>query len=295
MHAPNRPVVFNASWLAQHLADPENVPFPTLPADHEQRDWVVPLHWGNHWTLGYYNRTTNEFAHLDSLGEPGDARDELAVQRLNYMLGRIYPSRRPTRNSTIRSARQANGYDCGMHVIENARDLAGGRMPGREIDGMQARAQLAQRIMNTAMRIERENDPALAGAEALTRLAGPAQGLPFRYPQDVPGMATDQWKDVPRTSGPGTAVSSPMSKLTSLGAAPSPPASPRGRPRSRLVSASPPPDLGRLRSTFVMPNTPPPTQPPSQLGVMRCSQTPPPGSTRQGSPVVRETPQQSPK
>ena len=298
MHTPNRPVVFNASWLDQHLRDPDNVPFPTLPTDHARRDWIVPLHWGTHWTLGYYNYARDEVAHLDSLGQPGDARDNEAMKRLNYMLQRIYPTRRATRNTTIRSAQQQNGIDCGMYVIENARDLAGGRAPGREIDGMQARAQLAQRVMNTALRIERENNPGLAGAEILNRMRGPERDLPFRYLQGVPGEVTDQRRDASRPNSRASSVSSVTSALSSLGKTPTPPPGlreivgttaaqspgPRGRSRSRPVSGPPSPELGELLRRQARLATPPPSQPASQ-----------PPDPMVCAPEIKETPPPTPK
>jgi len=75
---------------------------------------------GSHWTLLAYIASTNSFVHFDSLGKSDNSNHAKLVAKfvsehiLKKSDGDIIAGECPS---------QKNGYDCGIHVIENAEAL----------------------------------------------------------------------------------------------------------------------------------------------------------------------------
>jgi sentrin-specific protease 8 len=71
---------------------------------------------GSHWSLLVFSRKDNAFVHFDSSGDSNSHQARIFVEQLSSFVS-------PTAqflNMTL-CGRQTNGYDCGMHVISNAR------------------------------------------------------------------------------------------------------------------------------------------------------------------------------
>ena len=110
---------------------------------------LVPRCQGMHWTLGVIRPQDKIYFHLDSLRR-GNGQDMLDFLKKIVMsvLGKEYDESE-WGVGTIRSARQANGHDCGMFTIMNSICIAAGAKP--EYDGSMiphARYTVAKIILN---------------------------------------------------------------------------------------------------------------------------------------------------
>ena len=102
----------------------DDVRLPTAPMN-----LVIPLHWGNHWTVATVDVTIRTIRHMDSLslhdlgGRQGSAIE--AIQRLLRDASNIFGAE-PWTVDTTPSGQQPNDHDCGLWVIENARGMLEG-------------------------------------------------------------------------------------------------------------------------------------------------------------------------
>jgi hypothetical protein len=109
------------------------------------QNMVIPMHWGDHWTVGlvdYENRTIH---HMDSSSNPRRHREGIdAIRQLLAHHQHIFGVEEWTQG-TITSGQQTNTWDCGIWAIENARWLIEGSGPDMQpVIGPMTRFNIAQ-------------------------------------------------------------------------------------------------------------------------------------------------------
>ena len=97
-----------------------------LPLPDRSMNLVIPLHWGNHWTVGLVDIETRTIHHMDSMHQA--TRHQAGLNIIQQLLGQREDlfGHGDWIIGTMRSGQQANYDDCGLWVIENARRLMEG-------------------------------------------------------------------------------------------------------------------------------------------------------------------------
>jgi Ulp1 protease family, C-terminal catalytic domain len=97
-----------------------------LPLPNRAMNLVIPLHWGNHWTVGLVSVETRTIHHMDSMHQATRHQAGLnIIQQLLRQREDLFGHEDWT-IGTMRSGQQTNSDDCGLWVIENARRLMEG-------------------------------------------------------------------------------------------------------------------------------------------------------------------------
>jgi Ulp1 protease family, C-terminal catalytic domain len=97
-----------------------------LPLPDRAMNLVIPLHWGNHWTVGLVDVETRTIHHMDSMHQATRHQAGLSIiQQLLRQREDLF-SHEDWTIGTMRSGQQSNSDDCGLWVIENARRLMEG-------------------------------------------------------------------------------------------------------------------------------------------------------------------------
>lgn len=160
----------------------ENVRMPSVA-----QNLVIPLHWGNHWTVGLVNVHTRTIYHMDSLHDGRRHRDAISmIQQLLAQYQDLFGQGAWT-VSTLRSGKQENSDDCGLWVIENARQLIEGTNTTPYVSAA-TRRYIAEELFTYLIRdtptlteqSRRENEVTHARAVAANALGpGRSQSQPF--------------------------------------------------------------------------------------------------------------------
>lgn len=84
---------------------------------------------GSHWSLLVFEKMKNQFIHLDSC--EGSNRGEAKV--LATKVGKFLCPGLPPTFLELEATQQINGYDCGIHCIANAQNIAAHLKAGNEM------------------------------------------------------------------------------------------------------------------------------------------------------------------
>ena len=78
---------------------------------------------GSHWSLLMFSKQAGEFFHFDSSsGMNSDPARKLASNTHSYLMSKLqFEERYSMRFKEVSVAQQTNGYDCGVHVLNNAK------------------------------------------------------------------------------------------------------------------------------------------------------------------------------
>lgn len=107
--------------------DAINKSFIFFPINNNERDEVG----GSHWSLLVFSRSEKSFYHFDSMNPSNEKQCEKFIRRIkNHVnVGTV----------TLRAAhclQQQNGYDCGVHVLCNAENIAEHIVSKNRVDGV---------------------------------------------------------------------------------------------------------------------------------------------------------------
>jgi hypothetical protein len=139
-----------------HFLNPATNPLPAINLAAE--NVALIFHDVNHWAVGIYNTTTQQYHLLDSL--PSLRRRTRMEWQMQAVVQNYFPGHTPMQ-ATSRSFRQNNGRDCGLYVIENIRSIDRGMLL-REVNGFEARMRILSEIMRLATPAPAVPNPALA-------------------------------------------------------------------------------------------------------------------------------------
>lgn len=148
-------VIVNMHAARLHFDNPTQNPLPTIGTSVEIIALV--MHFGNHWAVGIYNTTTQQYHLLDSM-PIGPARFRVMARQMDTIVAHYFPSHGPATQASSRSFEQENGRDCGLYVIENVRSLDSG-MPLRQVNGVEARLTILSEIMRLARQTQPQSTP----------------------------------------------------------------------------------------------------------------------------------------
>ena len=140
--------IVNMHAARLHFDNPTQNPLPMI--DTSAENIALVMHFGNHWAVGIYNTTAQQYHLLDSM-PIGPARFSIMAQRMDAIVAHYCPSHGQATQASSRSFQQENARDCGLYVIENVRSMDSG-MPLREVNGVEARLT----ILSEALRLVRQ-------------------------------------------------------------------------------------------------------------------------------------------
>lgn len=107
--------------------DAVNKSFIFFPINDNQRDQAG----GSHWSLLVFSRPEKSFYHFDSMNSSNERQCEQFIRKIKGYLNISTVLLRPAH-----CLEQSNGYDCGIHVLCNAENIAHHIVNKNRVDGV---------------------------------------------------------------------------------------------------------------------------------------------------------------
>lgn len=107
--------------------DAVNKSFIFFPINNNERDQAG----GSHWSLLVFSRSEKSFYHFDSMNPSNERQCERFIRRIKSYLNIATVSLR-----AAHCLQQTNGYDCGIHVLCNAENIAQHIVSKNKVDGV---------------------------------------------------------------------------------------------------------------------------------------------------------------
>lgn len=107
--------------------DAVNKSFIFFPINNNQRDQVG----GSHWSLLVFSRPEKSFYHFDSMNPSNENQCEIFIRKIKSHLNVDTVLHR-----AAHCLQQNNGYDCGVHVLCNAANIAKHIVRKKKVDGV---------------------------------------------------------------------------------------------------------------------------------------------------------------